>query len=46
MGFKPNSPHSKLESVNKFHDQIASSVSKAQAILVKAKEEYKWYYDC
>jgi hypothetical protein len=34
MGFKPNGPHSKVESVNEFCDQIASSISEAQAALV------------
>jgi hypothetical protein len=29
MGFKLNSMHLKVEAVNEFHNQIASSVSKA-----------------
>src|ERR1700709_2086924 len=45
MGFQPNGLRSKVESVNEFRDRIASSVSEAQAALVKAKEEYKRYYD-
>jgi hypothetical protein len=45
MGFEPNGPRSKVESVNEFHDRIASGVSEAKAALVKAKEEYKRYYD-
>ena len=45
MGFEPNSPRSNLELVNELHDQITSGISGAQATLVKAKEEYKRYYD-
>src|ERR1700712_580298 len=44
-GFEPNGLCSKVESVNEFHNRIASGVSEAQAALVKAKEEYKRYYD-
>ena len=36
---------SKVESVNEFRDQIASGISEAKATLVKAKEEYKQYYN-
>jgi hypothetical protein len=46
MGSEPNRPHLKVESVNKFCDRIASGISEAKAALVKAKEDYKWYYDC
>jgi hypothetical protein len=45
MGFEPNGPRSRLEDVNDFRDRIASGVSEAQAALVKAKDEYKRYYD-
>jgi hypothetical protein len=45
MGFEPNRPRSRVESVNEFRDWIASSISEAKAALVKAKEEYKRYYD-
>jgi hypothetical protein len=38
-------PFGDMTLVNKFCDWIISSVSEAQATLVKAKEEYKWYYD-
>ena len=46
MGFKLNGPCLNLVSVNEFCNRIASSISEAQATLVKAKEEYKWYYNC
>src|ERR1700712_5892112 len=46
MGFEPTRARSKVESANEFHDRIASGVSEARSALVKAKEEYKRYYDC
>lgn len=46
MGFEPNGLRLKVESINKFRDRIASGVSEARAVLVKAKDEYKRYYDC
>src|ERR1700712_6097465 len=45
MGFEPTRARSKVESANEFHDRIASGVSEARSALVKAKEEYKRYYD-
>ena len=45
MGFEPTRARSKVESANEFHDRIASGVSEARSTLVKAKEEYKRYYD-
>jgi RNA binding activity-knot of a chromodomain len=45
MGFEPNGLRSELEDVNEFRDRIASGVSEAKAALVKAKDEYKRYYD-
>ena len=45
MGFEPSSGRSGIESANEFRDRIASGVSEAKAALVKAKEEYKRYYD-
>ena len=45
MGFEPTGVRSHLEDVNEFWDRIVSGVSEAKAALVKAKEEYKWYYD-
>jgi hypothetical protein len=45
MGFEPNGMHSADEPVNKFHDWIATGVSEAKATLVKAKDEFKLYYD-
>ena len=45
MGFEPTEVRSGLEEVNEFRDRIALGVSEAKAALVKAKEEYKRYYD-
>jgi hypothetical protein len=45
MGFEPNGMRSADESVNKFRDRIAAGVSKAKAMLIKAKDEFKLYYD-
>src|ERR1700733_4698630 len=45
MGFEPAGARSGVESANEFRDRIASGVSEAKAALVKAKEEYKRYYD-
>ena len=45
MGFEPSGARSRVESVNEFHDCIASGVSEVKSALVKAKEEYKRYYD-
>jgi hypothetical protein len=45
MGFEPNSRCSANESVNKFRNRIAAGVSEAKATLIKAKDEFKLYYD-
>jgi hypothetical protein len=45
MAFELNSMCSADESVNEFRDRIAARVSEAKAALVKAKDEFKLYYD-
>jgi hypothetical protein len=45
MGFELNGMHYADESINEFHDWIAAGVSEAKAVLVKAKDEFKLYYD-
>jgi hypothetical protein len=45
MGFEPNGMRSTDESVNEFCDWIAARVFEAKAVLVKAKDEFKLYYD-
>ena len=45
MGFEPQEPCSKLESVNEFADRMAKGLEEAKAALTKAKDEYALYYD-
>jgi hypothetical protein len=45
MGFKPQQPRSKLESVNKFADRMAQGLEEAKVALTKAKDEYAMYYN-
>jgi hypothetical protein len=45
MGFEPQQPHSKLESVNEFADRMAQGLEEAKAALTKAKDEYTMYYN-
>jgi hypothetical protein len=40
MGFEPQQPRSKLESVNEFTDCMAQGLEEAKAALTKAKDEY------
>jgi hypothetical protein len=40
MGFEPQQPRSKLESVNKFADRMALGIEEAKLVLTKAKDEY------
>jgi hypothetical protein len=45
MGLEPNGRCSADESVNEFRDRITAGVSEAKVALVKAKGEFKLYYD-
>jgi hypothetical protein len=45
MGFEPQQPCSKLESVNKFADRMALSIEEAKSALTKVKDEYTMYYN-
>jgi hypothetical protein len=45
MGFEPQQPRSKLESVNEFADHMAQGLEEAKAALTKAKDEYTMYYN-
>ena len=45
MGFEPHQPESRLETVNKFQDQMDSMLSEARSVLAKAKEDMTWYYN-
>jgi hypothetical protein len=43
MGFEPQQPRSKLESVNEFADRMAQGLEEVKAALTKAKDEYTIY---
>jgi hypothetical protein len=45
MGFEPQQPRSKLESVNEFADCMALGIEEAKLALTKAKDEYAMYYN-
>jgi hypothetical protein len=45
MGFEPQQPCSKLESVNEFAERMAQGLEEAKAALTKAKDEYAMYYN-
>jgi hypothetical protein len=45
MGFEPQQPRSKLESVNEFADRMALGIEEAQSALTKAKDKYAMYYN-
>jgi hypothetical protein len=45
MGFEPQQPHSKLESVNEFADRMALGIEEAKSALTKVKDEYAMYYN-
>jgi hypothetical protein len=45
MGFKPDRPQSRLESVNEFTDRMKSTLEEAKATLAKLKDDMARYYD-
>jgi hypothetical protein len=45
MGFEPQQPCSKLESVNEFADRMALGIEEVKSALTKAKDEYAMYYN-
>jgi hypothetical protein len=45
MGFEPQQPRSKLESVNEFAEHMAQGLEEAKATLTKAKDKYAMYYN-
>jgi hypothetical protein len=45
IGFEPQQPQLKLESVNEFTDRIAKGLEEAKVALIKAKDEYPMYYN-
>jgi hypothetical protein len=45
MGFEPQQPCSKLESVNEFTEHMAQGLEEAKVTLTKVKDEYVMYYN-
>jgi hypothetical protein len=45
MGFEPQQPRSKLESVNEFVEHMAQGLEEVKAALTKAKDKYTMYYN-
>jgi hypothetical protein len=45
MGFEPQRPRSKLESVNEFVERMAQGLEEAKSAIAKAKDEYAMYYN-
>jgi len=45
MGFEPNQPPSRLESVNEFKERMESTLEEAKAALAKSKDDMAKYYD-
>jgi transposase InsO family protein len=45
MGFEPDRPRSRLESVNEFADRMKSTLEEAKAALAKSKDDMARYYD-
>ena len=45
MGFKPHQAESQLEMVNKFWDQMDSTLVEAKSALAKAKDDMAQYYN-
>ena len=45
MGFEPHQPHSKVEAVNEFTDQMKATLEEARSALTKSKDEMVRYYN-
>ena len=45
MGFEPDQPRSRLESVNEFTNQMKSTLEEAKAALAKSKDDMTRYYN-
>ena len=45
MGFEPDQPPSRLESVNEFTDRMKSTLEEAKAALAKSKDDMTRYYN-
>ena len=45
MGFEPDQPPSRVESVNEFMEQMKSTLEEAKAALAKSKDDMTRYYN-
>jgi len=45
MGFEPDQPQSRVESVNEFKDQMKDTLEEAKVALVKSKDDMTLYYN-
>ena len=45
MGFEPDQPESRLETVNEFKTRMQCSLEEARSALAKAKDNMAWYYN-
>jgi len=45
MGFEPSQAPSRLETVNKFTQQMKSATEEAKSAICKAQEDMMWYYN-
>ena len=45
MGFEPDQPRSRVESVNEFKDWMKDTLEEAKAALAKSKEDMTLYYN-
>jgi len=45
MGFEPDQPWSRMESINEFKDQMTDTLEEAKAALAKSKDDMTLYYN-
>src|SRR3979490_1347032 len=45
MGFEPQEPKSRTETVNEFRDRMEKSLEEAKSALAKEKDGMAWYYN-
>jgi len=45
MGFEPDQPQSRMETVNEFTDQMKATLEEAKSALAKSKDDMARYYN-
>ena len=45
MGFEPDQPRSRVESINEFKDQMKDTLEEAKVALAKSKDDMTLYYN-